>query len=165
MRWNHVFIAITYIYCQQILTFLGLISSFQHYFHLNVIHRTFLHHSSLCSHASVHFLKFLTLLWLSPRFPGPVQSSPVQSSPVQSSPVLVLQIQSAICKTRLSPRFPCPVQSSPVRSSPVQSSQSFTTGPQFDSFDGEILTRKRYVTGMMLTKFKFRLYIEQNLCV
>jgi hypothetical protein len=52
----------------------------------------------------------------------PVQSSPVQSSPVQSSPVLVLQIQSAICKTRLSPRFPCPVQSSPVQSSPVQSS-------------------------------------------
>jgi hypothetical protein len=50
------------IYCQQILTFLGLISSFHHYFHLNVSHRTFLHHSSLCSHASVHFLKFLTLL-------------------------------------------------------------------------------------------------------
>jgi hypothetical protein len=57
-----VFIAITYIYCQQILTFLGLISSFQHYFHLNVSHRTFLHHSSLCSHVNVHFLMFLTLL-------------------------------------------------------------------------------------------------------
>jgi hypothetical protein len=52
------------IFCQQILTFLGLISSFHHYnFHLNVSHRTFLHHSSLCSHASVHFLKFLTLLY------------------------------------------------------------------------------------------------------
>ena len=50
------------IYCQQILTFLGLISSFHHYFHLNVSHRTFLHHSSLCSYASVHFLKFFTLL-------------------------------------------------------------------------------------------------------
>jgi hypothetical protein len=62
MHWNHVFIAITYIYCQQILTILGLISSFHHYFHLNVSHRTFLHHSSLRSHANVHFLKFLTLL-------------------------------------------------------------------------------------------------------
>jgi hypothetical protein len=50
------------IYCQQILTILGLISSFHHYFHLNVSHRTFLHHSSLCPHANVHFLKFLTLL-------------------------------------------------------------------------------------------------------
>jgi hypothetical protein len=50
------------IYCQQILTFVGLISSFHHYCHLNVSHRTFLHHSSLCSHANVHFLKFLTLL-------------------------------------------------------------------------------------------------------
>jgi hypothetical protein len=39
-----------------------LISSFHHYFHLNVSHRTFLHHSSLCSHVNVHFLKFLTLL-------------------------------------------------------------------------------------------------------
>ena len=35
------------IYCQQILTILGLISSFHHYFHLNVSRRTFLHHSSL----------------------------------------------------------------------------------------------------------------------
>ena len=49
------------VYCQQI-TILGLISSFHHYFHLNVSHRTFLHHSSLCSHANDHFLKFLTLL-------------------------------------------------------------------------------------------------------
>jgi hypothetical protein len=52
------------IYCQQILTILGLISSFHHYFHLNVSHRTFLHNSSLCSHANIHILKFLTLLYM-----------------------------------------------------------------------------------------------------
>jgi hypothetical protein len=44
---GHVFNNKQDFYCQQKLTIIGLISSFHHYFHLNVSHRTFLHHSSL----------------------------------------------------------------------------------------------------------------------